>query len=108
QRLADHPAVGRVVVGQPDQVQQGRPQVGFLDPGADGAGLRHRPGRVRIRRLVAGCRLRTVHTPDGYPRTDQRRPGHVDVRAVVAVVVGESVVDADVRSGRREEVVRLG
>src|SRR5689334_3919591 len=106
QHLVHDGAVGRVVVVESDQVQQGRSQVDLVDVGAGPAGLRHRARGVRIRRLVAVRRLRAVDAPPGDTGPGEGPPGDVDVRRVVAVVPGERAVDRYVGTAGGEEVVR--
>src|SRR6185369_1229324 len=69
-------------------------------------GLRHRTRRVRIRRLIAAGRLRSVNAPLCDAWADEGAPGDVDIRRVIAVVPRERAVDRHVRPGGREEVIR--
>src|SRR5262249_41642331 len=61
----------------------------------------------RIFHLIAFGRLWPVDATSGDAGTGHPDPGDVDVRAVVAVVVGEVGELRDVRSRRREEIVPL-
>src|SRR5262249_22810717 len=98
QDLADDPAVVLVVVRQPGRVDQGRPDVGLVDPGALGAAVGHddlpavRPGRVR-----AVGRRGAIETEVPDTGAGEGRVVRVDLGGVVTVVVGELRVDRHAR-----------
>src|SRR5581483_2653119 len=91
ENLGDHPAVVLVVVPQPGQVQDGRPDVGLIHPWTGEVVLDHldlaavRPGRGR-----ALARRRPVEAQAAYAGTGEPHIVGIDLRGVITVIPREA------------------
>src|SRR5215469_18082051 len=113
QDLRDDSAVGLVVVPQPGEVHDGRPDIGLIHPRAWQVLVGHLDVAAVWARRGDGVGSRPVQPQVLDPRPNEADVVGVDLGGVVAVIPGESGALRDARPAARlpevlEEVVGLG